>query len=71
MEGRNAIMQSENASEPREGPGQTKVVKHVTGAHELLKALREKVGEHPELREAITELEMALSILTVQTAGLL
>jgi len=71
MEGRNGTMQSENGSEPRQGPGQTKAVKHVSGAHELLKALREKVGEHPELGEAITELEMALSILTVQTAGLL
>ena len=64
-------MQSDKGPEPNQGAGQTKAVKHVTGAHELLKALRAKVGEHPELGEAITELEMALSILTVQTAGLL
>jgi len=46
-------------------------VEHITGAHRLMKALQEKVGEHPELEEAIRNLEMALSILTVNTAGLL
>jgi hypothetical protein len=46
-------------------------VGHVSGAHRLLKTLKEKVGEHPELTEAITELEMALSKLTIKTAGML
>ncbi len=46
-------------------------VEHVAGAHKLLKALQQEIGEHPELREAITKLEMALSILTVQTGGML
>jgi hypothetical protein len=64
-------MSAEMSSAPKSDSGQTKATKHVTGAHELLKTLRAKVGEHPELSEAITELEMALSILTVQTAGLL
>jgi hypothetical protein len=64
-------MTAETSSAPRQDPGQAKATKHVTGANELLKTLRAKVGEHPELSEAITELEMALSILTVQTAGLL
>jgi hypothetical protein len=44
---------------------------HVSGARRLLHALREKVGEHPELTEAITELEMALSKLALKTAGML
>lgn len=44
---------------------------HVAGAHRLLHELREKVGDHPELAEAIHNLEMALSILTVKTAGFL
>ena len=44
---------------------------HVAGAHRLMKALQDKVGEHPELTEAIRDLEMALSVLTVNTAGLL
>jgi hypothetical protein len=64
-------MESEKGSGAKQGAEQTKAAKHVSGAHQLLKALRERVGEHPELGEAITELEMALSILTVQTAGLL
>ena len=47
------------------------VVKHVSGARELLKSLRERIGEHPELEEAIVELETALSFLTIKTGGLL
>jgi len=46
-------------------------VEHVTGAHELLKTLQKKVGEHPELAEAIRKLETALNILTVKTGGML
>lgn len=47
--------------------------KHVAGAHHLLNELRKKlrVEEHPELEEAITKLEVALSILTVKTGGML
>ncbi len=64
-------MQSEKGSESKQKTGQIPAVEHVTGAHKLLKSLQQRVGEHPELEEAITELEMALSILTVRTAGLL
>jgi len=44
---------------------------HVTGAHTLLKALQEEIGEHPELGQAINKLETALAILGVQTGGML
>ena len=64
-------MSSQQDSESKPDTARAPVVEHVTGAHRLLKALQQRVGEHPELAEAITELEMALSILTVQTAGLL
>jgi hypothetical protein len=64
-------MPSPTSSEPKPDSGKTPVLEHVTGAHKLLKTLQKRVGEHPELGEAITELEMALSILAVQTAGLL
>ncbi|MBA3916811.1 MAG: hypothetical protein H0X25_23790 [Acidobacteriales bacterium] len=47
------------------------VEQHLQGAHSLLRSLQEKVGEHPELAQAITNLEMALSILTVKTAGVI
>lgn len=46
-------------------------IEHVAGAHERLKALQQRIGEHPELAEAILKLENALSILTVKTGGLL
>ena len=43
----------------------------LTHAHTLLKNLEQKVGEHPELGQAIHKLEMALAILGVQTGGML
>jgi hypothetical protein len=52
-------------------PAQPPAVEHVEGAHDLLKALRARIGEHPELSEAITRLEMALSALTINTGGML
>jgi hypothetical protein len=44
---------------------------HVASAHQILKDLEKKVGQHPELGEAITKLEMALNSLAIQTGGLL
>ncbi len=44
---------------------------HVTEAHQLLKGLREKLDQHPELDDAIERLEMALSILAIETGGML
>lgn len=60
-----------NSSNPQDSPNTTPAAKHVTGAHELLKSLKERIGEHPELEEAIVELESALSFLTIKTGGLL
>jgi hypothetical protein len=44
---------------------------HVAEAHRLLNGLREKLDKHPDLEEAITKLELALSILTTKTGGML
>ena len=44
---------------------------HITGAHEILKALQDKLGQHPEIGAAITKLEMALNVLAVKTGGVL
>jgi hypothetical protein len=44
---------------------------HIKSAHQILKALQEKIGEHPEIGAAITKLEMALNDLAIQTGGLL
>jgi hypothetical protein len=64
-------MPSQNAPEPKQNPEHLPVVEHVSGAHELLNALRKRIGEHPELAEAIAKLESALNILTVKTGGML
>jgi len=46
-------------------------IQHITGAHQLLKGMSEKLGAiHPELNEAITKLELALSALSVNTGGM-
>jgi hypothetical protein len=64
-------MRPENRPEPKQNPDHAPAVEHVSGAHELLNSLRRRIGEHPELAEAITKLETALSLLTVRTGGML
>ena len=55
----NQIQQEQNAAQ------------HVAEAHRILSALRSQLEKHPDLEEAIANLEMALSILTTKTAGML
>ncbi len=50
---------------------ENQVAENLAKAHGLLKKLEEKIGQHPELAEAITKLEFALNNLTVQTGGML
>jgi len=64
-------MPSQSGPEPKQTPEHAPAVEHVSSAHELLNALRKRIGEHPELAEAITKLETALSMLTVKTGGML
>lgn len=44
---------------------------HIKSAQQILKALQQKIGEHPEIGAAITKLEMALNDLAIQTGGVL
>ena len=46
-------------------------IEHITEAHSILKRLRDRLDEHPELEQAIEELELALNVLTLRTGGLL
>ena len=62
-------MATQNESSPEQDPVQAAA--HIASARQILKALQEKIGEHPELGAAITKLEMALNILAVKTGGLL
>ena len=57
--------------DPKPKPDSSPAATHVAGAHQLLKALQAKIGEHPELGAAITNLEMALNDLAIQTGGML
>ncbi len=58
-----------NEPKPEQNPAQA--AEHVASAHKILKELQKKVGDHPELGEAITRLEMALNSLAIKTGGLL
>jgi hypothetical protein len=64
-----SFMQTQGESKPESGPRQA--AEHVAGAHRLLKTLQDKIGEHPEIGQAVNKLEMALAILEVQTGGML
>jgi hypothetical protein len=62
-------MQTQSDGKPEQDSAQAAA--HIASAHEILKALQEKIGKHPEVGEAITKLEMALNDLAVQTGGML
>jgi hypothetical protein len=62
-------MQTPTDRTPEQDPAQA--AEHVASARQILKDLQKKVGDHPELGEAITKLEMALNILAIKTGGLL
>jgi hypothetical protein len=58
-------------TDPKSDQDPAQAAEHVASAHKILKELQQKVGDHPELGEAITRLEMALNILAIKTGGLL
>ena len=62
-------MQTNTELTPPQNPA--RAAEHVAGAHQILKALQYKIGQHPEIGAAITKLEMALNVLAVQTGGVL
>jgi hypothetical protein len=62
-------MQTHGESKP--GTDQLQAAEHVAAAYRLLKILQGKMGEHPEIEQAVNKLEMALAILGVQTGGML
>lgn len=62
-------MPTQGESKPEAGV--PAAVEHVAAASQLLKTLQAKIGEHPEIGEAVTRLEMALASLGVQTGGFL
>jgi len=57
-----------NSHEP---PPDAQATEHVAEAHRRLSALRQQLEKHPDLEVAIERLEMALSILSNKTGGML
>ncbi len=62
-------METHSERDPKSNPAQ--VEEHIKSAAQILRALQQKIGEHPEIGAAITKLEMALNDLAIQTGGLL
>ena len=46
-------------------------VEHVAEAHRILSGLRQQLARHPDLEKAIARLELALSVLTTKSGGML
>ncbi|MFZ0706547.1 MAG: hypothetical protein WAM71_13155 [Candidatus Korobacteraceae bacterium] len=61
------------SSEPNspENPSSLNAADHVAEAHRRLSILRQQLDVHPDLEAAIERLELALSILTTKTGGML
>ncbi len=59
------------AAPSKQDSNDAKAAQHISEAHSLLQKLRERLDRHPELDEAIEELEEALSALALKTGGLL
>ncbi len=62
-------MEIHSEGKPKPSPAEAEA--HIASARQILKALQEKIGEHPEIGAAITKLEMALNVLGIETGGLL
>jgi hypothetical protein len=60
--------ETKSSSQPFES---SDAAQHVAEAHRLLRALQLPLDKHPELAKAIDNLELALSILTTKTGGML
>ncbi len=62
------VMPTNNQPESGQQP---QAAQHISNAHELLTELQKRIGQHPELAEALLKLETALSILSAKTGGML
>jgi len=66
-------MESEvrNPQSPSDKTSDKDAAQHVSEAHSLLQSLRAEMDKHPVLEDAIQRLEMALSLLTTKSGGML
>jgi hypothetical protein len=64
-------MADENAEPTKNTQLTPDAAEHVAEAHRRLTAMRKESDKYPDLEAAIERLEMALSILTTKTGGML
>jgi hypothetical protein len=62
---------TEDSNPTAEETQERDAAEHVAEAHRKLSRLQQQLDKHPDLEEAISSLEMALSILTTKTGGML
>lgn len=59
------------SDEPKNTDQERDAAAHVAEAHRILSGLRQQLDKHPDLESAISNLELALSLLTTNTGGML
>jgi hypothetical protein len=64
-------MAREDNASPRKSEPTPDVAENVAEAHRRLTSLRQQLDKHPDLEAAIERLELALSVLTTRTGGML
>jgi hypothetical protein len=64
-------MAEDKNSPEAKSPANPNAADYVAEAHERLTVLRQQLDKHPDLEAAIERLELALSILTTKTGGML
>lgn len=57
--------------QPQLNDQERNAAEHVAEAHRILSGLRQQLDKHPDLEQAIQNLELALSLLTTNTGGML
>jgi predicted component of type VI protein secretion system len=61
----------ENDSGGTPSNDEKRALQHITEARSLLNDLQSEIDQHPKLADAISKLELALSLLTTKSGGLL
>jgi hypothetical protein len=56
---------------PKSAEQERNAAEHIAEAHRILSGLRQQLDKHPDLEQAITNLELALNLLTTSTGGML
>jgi hypothetical protein len=64
-------MAPESNASKENAPDHPQAAEHVAEAHRRLTALRQQLDKYPDLEAAIERLELALSMLTTKTGGML